>query len=99
MLTLEQIVRLTAKAAGLPCHILPLPDFIAAAQGVVMGMLPGKPFSRDNYRSLTVDSVCRQDGCAALGIRPARMEAVLPGYLSDHSLPGQLDLYRRSGSR
>ena len=99
VLTLEQIVRLTARAAGLPCHILPLPDFVAATQGLLMGMLPGKPFSSDNYRSLTVDSVCKQNGCAALGLQPARMEAVVPGYLSDHSWSSQLDLYRRLASR
>jgi NADH dehydrogenase len=99
VLTLEQVVRLTAQAAGLPCHIVPLPNLIAAAQGVVMGMLPGKPFSSDNYKSLTIDSVCKQNGCAALGLQPARMEAVLPGYLSDHSLSTRLDQYRRLSSR
>jgi uncharacterized protein YbjT (DUF2867 family) len=81
VMTLEEIVRLTARVAGLPCHIMPLPDLIARLQGVAMGLLPGKPFSLDNFRSLTLDSVCRQDGCAALGIVPAPMLAVLPGYL------------------
>jgi NADH dehydrogenase len=99
VMTLEQIVRLTAQVAGLPCHVIPLPNFIAATQAVVMGMLPGKPFSSDNYRSLTVDSVCKHNGCAALGLQPARMEAVLPGYLSGHSLQSQLDHYRRTASR
>ena len=96
VMTLEQLVRLTAAAAGLPCHILPLPNFVARLQGIVMGMLPGKPFSSDNYKSLTIDSVCKQDGCASLGLQPARMEAVLPGYLGSHSLQQQLDSYRRS---
>jgi len=99
VMTLEQLVRLTARAANLPCHILRLPDFIAAMQGAVMGMLPGKPFSSDNYRSLTVDSVCKQNGSEMLGLTLSRMEAVLPGYLSDHSLQSQLDRYRRSASR
>ena len=98
VMTLEQLVRLTAAAAGLPCHILPLPNFIAAMQGAVMGLLPGKPFSSDNYRSLTIDSVCKQNGCASLGLQPARMEAVLPGYLSDHTRQHRLDVYRRSFS-
>ena len=96
VMTLEDIVRLTARAAGLPCHILRLPDFVAALQGTLMGMLPGKPFSRDNYRSLTIDSVCKQNGLATLGIQPARMEAVISGYLGEHSFQQQLDLYRRS---
>ena len=99
VMTLEQLVRLTAQAAHLPCHILPLPDFIAAAQGFVMGVLPGKPFSTDNYRSLTIDSVCKQNGCETLGIQPARMEAVIPGYLTDHSMQSRLNRYRRSASR
>ena len=96
VMTLEQIVRLTAKAAGLPCHILRLPNFVAALQGMVMGLLPGKPFSSDNYKSLTIDSVCKHDGCGALGLRTARMEAVVPGYLGNHSIHNQLNLYRRS---
>ena len=82
IVTLEQIVRLTAQVAGLPCHIVPLPDGIARAQGAVMGLLPGSPFSLDNFRSLTLDCVCRADGCAALGIRPQSLLAVLPGYLA-----------------
>jgi NADH dehydrogenase len=44
-------------------------------------MLPGKPFSLDNFRSLTLDSVCREDGCRRLGITPRPMLAVLPTYL------------------
>jgi NADH dehydrogenase len=96
VMTLEQLVRLTAASAGLPCHIIPLPNFVAALQGVVMGLLPGKPFSTDNYRSLTIDSVCRQNGCAALGLQPARMETVVRGYFNDHSLQHRLNAYRRS---
>jgi NADH dehydrogenase len=99
VMTLEQIVRLTARAAGLPCHILRLPDFIAAAQGAVMGLLPGKPFSIDNYKSLKVDSVCQQNGRDALGLKPARMEAIVPGYLSPDSFQSRLDRYRHHARR
>jgi uncharacterized protein YbjT (DUF2867 family) len=82
VMTLEQLVRLTAAVAGIRCAILRLPDFVALMQAVVMNLLPGKPFSVDNYKSLTIDSVCREDGCARLGIQPRPMLAVLPGYLS-----------------
>jgi uncharacterized protein YbjT (DUF2867 family) len=82
VLTLEEIVRLTARVAGLPCHLLALPDALARVEGVVLGLLPGKPFSLDNFRSLTRDSLCREDGCAALGIAPRPMLAVLPAYLA-----------------
>jgi uncharacterized protein YbjT (DUF2867 family) len=87
VLTLEEIVRLTARVAGLPCHIVPMPDALARLQGVVMGLLPGKPFSLDNFRSLTIDSVCREDGCAALGVAPRPLLAELPLYLGPQPLP------------
>jgi uncharacterized protein YbjT (DUF2867 family) len=61
VLTLEQIVRITAHAAQLPCHIYRLPDALARVQAAIMQLLPGKPFSTDNYRSLLTDSVCRHD--------------------------------------
>jgi len=87
VLTLGEIVRLTARVAGLPCHILPLPDAVARVQGVVMGLLPGKPFSLDNFRSLTLDSVCRENGCAALGIAPRPLLAEIPLYLAPELIP------------
>jgi NADH dehydrogenase len=87
VLTLEEIVRLTARVAGLPCHILRLPDALARIQGMVMGLLPGKPFSLDNFRSLTLDSVCSEDGCATLGIVPRTMLAELPLYLAREPVP------------
>lgn len=82
VMTLEEIVRLTARVARLPCRIIPLPDAIAQLQGLVMGLLPGKPFTLDNFRSLTLDAVCREDGCRRLGIVPQPMLAVLPTYLA-----------------
>jgi uncharacterized protein YbjT (DUF2867 family) len=81
VMTLEELVRLTARVARLPCHIVRLPDLLARLQGLVMSLLPGKPFSLDNFRSLTRDSVCREDGCARLGIAPRPMLSVLPAYL------------------
>jgi uncharacterized protein YbjT (DUF2867 family) len=82
VMTLAEIVRVTAAVAGLPCRIVPLPDALARLQGALMGLLPGKPFSLDNFRSLTQDSLCRENGCAALGITPRPLLADLPTYLS-----------------
>jgi uncharacterized protein YbjT (DUF2867 family) len=82
VMTLEGIVRLTARAAGLPCHIVPLPDALGWLEGLVMGLLPGTPFSLDNFRSLTIDAVCRENGCAALGMTPRTMLSELPLYLA-----------------
>jgi NADH dehydrogenase len=99
VMTLAQLVRLTARVAGLACSIVPLPDVLARAQGMVMGLLPGKPFSLDNFRSLTIDCVCREDGCARLGITPRHMLAELPTYLGRDDKETQLALLRRSADR
>jgi NADH dehydrogenase len=83
VMTLEELVRTTATVAGLPCRIIRLPDFIAFAQAMLMNLLPGKPFSVDNYRSLTVDNVCHGDsGFGRLRIAPQPLLAQLPVYLT-----------------
>lgn len=81
VLTLEQIVRLTAEVAELPAWIVPIPDSLARIQGRLMELLPSKPFTRDNLRSLSIDAVCRDNGCARLGLVPREMLSVLPTYL------------------
>jgi NADH dehydrogenase len=85
ILTLEQIVRVTAQAAHLPCHILRLPDGLARVQAALMQLLPGKPFSTDNYRSLLTDSVCQRDGCRQLGLASASLSALAPLWLAPKS--------------
>jgi NADH dehydrogenase len=48
---------------------------------MLMNFVPGRPFSSDNYRSLTIDSVCTEDGLAKLGIKPQSMVASARQYL------------------
>ncbi len=96
VVTLERIVRLTASAAQLPCHILALPDVLGRLQGALLGLVPGKPFSLDNFRSLTVDSVCAENGCARLGLTPRHMMAVLPFYLGPYTAAAEFDAHRKS---
>ncbi len=94
ILTLEQIVRTTSAAAGVRCRILALPDFVARLQALVLGLVPGKPFTLDNFRSLTLDCVCRESGFARLGIAPQRMTAILPTYLGELSPSARLNRLR-----
>jgi len=96
ILTLEQLVRRTASVAQLPCHILKLPDVLGFLQATVLGMVPGKPFSLDNFHSLSVDSVCTQNGFAQLGISPQHMMALLPFYLGPYTAPTELNTARKS---
>jgi uncharacterized protein YbjT (DUF2867 family) len=96
ILTLEQIVRMTASVAQLPCRILRLPDIFGWLQAVALGLLPGKPFSVDNFNSLTADCVCTQNGLSRLGITPRHIMALLPFYLGPFNGPNELNAARRS---
>jgi len=81
--TLREIVSYLARLLRLHRRIVGLNDTLSRWQATVAEFLPGKPFSRDNYASLKLDSVC--DGQNALtdvfGIRPTPLEEIAPGYL------------------
>lgn len=79
--SLREIVNLVGKLTGRRRWIVGLPDAAARLQAAAMDFVPGRPFSSDNYRSLSVDSVCAQDGFARLGIRPQSMVASASQYL------------------
>jgi hypothetical protein len=78
VLTLEEIVRKIRDAAGLRTRIIALPDSLGRLQAQFAELLPGKPFSLDNFRSLRTDSVGKVDGYAALGIVPQPFSPWLP---------------------
>jgi len=96
---LAEVVRFIARTLSLRRWVFGLPDFLGRLQALVMDFIPGKPFSTDNYRSLLVDSVCREDGLAALGIAPHPMEAIVRQYLGAQSAHGLLDAYRHHVGR
>jgi len=79
--SLEELVEYTAGVIDRKRVVMGLPDFGARLQARIFQLLPGKPFTMDNYLSLRTDSVCKHDGLAALGIEPQAVEALVPGYL------------------
>src|SRR6202158_2414664 len=79
--SLREIVGLVAKLTGRRRWIIGLPDPVARLQALAMDFVPGRPFSSDNYRSLTVDSVCTEDGFAQLKLKPHSMVACARQYL------------------
>lgn len=94
VLTLGEIVRAIRDTAGLRTPILPLPDSLGRLQAQLAGLLPGKPFSLDNFRSLRTDSVGKSDGYAALGIVPQPFTPWLPVLLGAPARQRRLDQAR-----
>jgi len=74
VLTLKQIVKLAARGHGRHRMVLGLPPALGKLQAEVGEWLPGKPISRDNWRSLQLDSVSLEDGLRRLGLTPTPVE-------------------------
>lgn len=81
VMSLGEIVRVTAKARGRLRAVLPLPDALGKLQADIGEFLPGKPISRDNWRSLQDDSTSVENGLLKLGVTPTPVLPRLPEIL------------------
>lgn len=98
--TLRQIVAYTARMTGHRCPVIGLPNWLGRVQAEFCEHLPGKPFSRDNWRSLQTDSVVTgADGLSALGITATPIEAVMPQVLQPHRRRRDYDALRMRAHR
>jgi NADH dehydrogenase len=79
--------------------IIGLCDKLSYAQAFMMELLPVKLMSRDNVRSMEVDSVSSQPFPPIFGVVPASLEAVIPEYLVDSTLRGKYDSFRSVAAR
>lgn len=94
--TLEEIVRYIARQLGTRKSIVRLPDRVSRWQARMLALVPGKPFTHDNYLSLQTPSVCKHNGLELLGIRPTPMDAVVPQFLCDDTPRGKFYAYRKA---
>ena len=97
--TLKELVTYTREQLGLRCRIAGLGDGLSRLQARVLGLMPGKPFSLDNYYSLQRDSICSANALPTLGITPTPIAAVVPGYLANRNTRGHYDTFRRQSRR
>ena len=80
--TLRELLELIKRELGLRRKIIGLPLWLGKAQAWVADyLIPGKPFSLDNLRSLSVASVCTSNGLAHFGITPKRLATIARQYL------------------
>ena len=94
--TLRELVDYTLQAMGERKPILELNDTFSRLQAKVLGVLPGRPFTMDNYRSMQMDSVCEHDGLGRLGITPTDVDVVIPHVLGGMTPKQRLDSLRRA---
>ncbi len=97
--TLQQIVETTARMMGVKRRIIALSNSMSLKQAQFMDKLPVKLFSTDNYKSLQIDSVCRENDFAELGIEPHSVEAIMPRYFAQPTPRAAYHKYRTFANR
>jgi uncharacterized protein YbjT (DUF2867 family) len=97
--TLKELVLYTRDTIGLKQPVIGLGDALSRWQARLFGLLPGRPFTLDNYFSLQHDSLCTDNALPALGITPTSVGTVVPAYLSGRNLHGRFQTFRRAARR
>lgn len=92
--TLTEVVHYIRELRGYRRWIMPLPDWASRLQATALQFAPGKPFSRDNYNSLQIDSVCPEGGTC-----PTAVDAVMSDYLAHRDHQAELQGFRREARR
>lgn len=93
--TLKELVEYTAATSGLSRKVIGLPDWAARMQASVMELVPGKPFSKDNYQSLQTPNV-GSEGCAR---QKTSLDAIVPRYIGTNDWTGRLQKRRAAARR
>jgi NADH dehydrogenase len=97
--TLKALVSYTRDQLGMKCYIAGLGDGLSRLQARLLGIMPGRPFTLDNYYSLQRDSICSDNALPSLGITPTPIAAVVPGYLAGRNSRGRYNEFRRQARR
>ncbi|MDI1299211.1 complex I NDUFA9 subunit family protein [Methylotenera sp.] len=97
--TFRELVKSVMNALQVQRPIIGLNDTLSYAQAFMMELMPVKLMSRDNVRSMEIDSVSEQAFPTVFNITPTAMETVIPQYLIDQTPRGAYDRFRRNAAR
>lgn len=95
--TLRELVAYVAKTTGNDRLIIGLGRTLSYCQAYCMEWLPVKLMTRDNLRSMEVDSVC--DCAFPFGIRPQALEAAAPSWLAESTPRARYQRFRNIAGR
>ena len=80
--TLQEIVQYVARVLGKKRLVMPLSNKLSSITASIMEFVPTKPYSKDNYLSAQVDSICSENHLAELGVTAHTMESIVPRYFN-----------------
>ena len=97
--SLKELVVYTRDTLGLKKPVIGLGDALSRWQARLLGLMPGRPFTLDNYYSLQHDSLCSDNALPALGITPTAINTIVPGYIAGRNLRGRFQAFRQVARR
>lgn len=97
--SMRELMQLIAGTLGVKRIIIGLNPFLSKFLAGFLGMMPGKPFTKDNYYSMQVNNICENNGLIKLGIKPVSLENVIPSYLQQRDTNLSFDEFRRTAGR
>jgi uncharacterized protein YbjT (DUF2867 family) len=97
--TLRQLVQKVMAILGKQRPIIGLNHALSMAQAFALELLPIKLMTRDNIRSMQVDSVCVAPLSAELGVVPTSLDTIAPEYLLNTSPRASYDAFRSAAGR
>ena len=97
--TLRELVQSVMDILGKQRPILGLNDSLSMAQAFAMELLPIKLMTRDNVKSMALDSVTQQPIASELNVIATPLEAIVPEYLMNATPRGAYDGFRSAAGR
>jgi NADH dehydrogenase len=97
--TLRQLMQKVMDILGKQRPIIGLNNALSMAQAFMMELSPFQLLSRDNIRSMQVDSICSVPIAPELGVTPASLDVIVPEYLLNSSPRAAYDAFRSAAGR
>jgi uncharacterized protein YbjT (DUF2867 family) len=97
--TLKELVQKVMDILGKHRPIIGLNHTLSMAQAFMLELMPIKLMTRDNIRSMQVDSVCAAPISVELDVVPTSLDTIVPEYLLNASPRAAYDGFRSAAGR
>lgn len=97
--SLMELMEITERTIGVRRLIVGMGDGLSKLQAMVLGMLPGKLMTLDNYLSMQLPNTCKEPQAAPFQMERTPLEAVIPNYLGSKHQQVRYMEYRTAAKR
>ena len=97
--TLMDLMEFTERCIGVRRLIVGLNDSLSQLQAKIMGRLPGKLLTLDNYRTMRTANVCNGPLSPDFQLKLTPMESIVPSYLGRKNRQVRYMSYREWAGR